>query len=110
MEHGVSPLTLIENPEAHLHPMTVASIWNVIDRIGGQKIIATHSGTLLGRARLSAMTRLTVMTARSGSGAYRRAHLPQTSCAATRIICGAGELIRVLLAAGCLWKARRSTG
>ncbi len=59
LEHGVSPLTLIENPEAHLHPMTVASIWNVIDRIGGQKIIATHSGTLLGRARLSAVRRLT---------------------------------------------------
>jgi putative ATP-dependent endonuclease of OLD family len=59
LEHGVSPLTLIENPEAHLHPMTVASIWNVIDRIGGQKIIGTHSGTLLGRARLSSVRRLT---------------------------------------------------
>ena len=55
----MSPLTLIENPEAHLHPMTLASIWSVIDRIGGQKIIATHSGTLLARARLSSVRRLT---------------------------------------------------
>ena len=59
LEQGTSPLTLIENPEAHLHPMTLASIWSVIDRIGGQKIIATHSGTLLPRARLSSVRRLT---------------------------------------------------
>jgi putative ATP-dependent endonuclease of OLD family len=59
LEEGMSPLTLLENPEAHLHPMTLASIWSVIDRIGGQKIIATHSGTLLARARLSSTRRLT---------------------------------------------------
>jgi len=58
-EQGIHPLTLIENPEAHLHPMTLASIWSVIDRIYGQKIIATHSGTLLARARLSSVRRLT---------------------------------------------------
>jgi putative ATP-dependent endonuclease of OLD family len=58
-EHDMDPLTLIENPEAHLHPMTLASIWGVIDRIGGQKIIATHSGTLLSYARLSSVRRLT---------------------------------------------------
>ena len=59
LEQGMSPLTLIENPEAHLHPMTLASIGSVIDRIGGQKIIATHSGILLARARLSSVRRLT---------------------------------------------------
>jgi putative ATP-dependent endonuclease of OLD family len=59
VEQGMDPLTLIENPEAHLHPMTLASIWSVIDRIRGQKIIATHSGTLLARARLSSLRRLT---------------------------------------------------
>jgi len=56
---GIDPLTLMENPEAHLHPMTLASIWSVIDRISGQKIVATHSGTLLACARLSAVRRLT---------------------------------------------------
>jgi putative ATP-dependent endonuclease of OLD family len=56
---GIHPLTLIENPEAHLHPMTLASICGVIDRIDGQKIIATHSGALLSTARLSSVRRLT---------------------------------------------------
>jgi putative ATP-dependent endonuclease of OLD family len=56
---GSHPLTMIDNPEAHLHPMTLASICSVIDRIGGQKIIATHSGALLSTARLSSVRRLT---------------------------------------------------
>jgi putative ATP-dependent endonuclease of OLD family len=56
---GIHPLTLIESPEAHIHPMTLATIWGVIDRIAGQKIVATHSGTLLGCARLSSVRRLT---------------------------------------------------
>ena len=59
VERGMDPLILIEDPEAHLHPMTLASIWTVIDRLGGQKIIATHSGTLLASARLSSVRRLT---------------------------------------------------
>ena len=56
---GTTPLTLIDNPEAHLHPMTLASICGVIERIGGQKIIATHSGALLSTARLTSVRRLT---------------------------------------------------
>ena len=59
VEQGMSPLTLLENPEAHLHPMTLASIWSIIERIGGQKVIATHSGTLLACARVSSVRRLT---------------------------------------------------
>jgi putative ATP-dependent endonuclease of OLD family len=59
VERDVSPIALIENPEAHLHPMTLASIWSVIEKIGGQKVIATHSGTLLARARLYSVRRLT---------------------------------------------------
>jgi putative ATP-dependent endonuclease of OLD family len=59
LQRGTDPLTLIENPEAHLHPMTLASIWGVIERIRGQKTIATHSGTLLASARLSSVRRLT---------------------------------------------------
>jgi putative ATP-dependent endonuclease of OLD family len=56
---GTTPLTLIDNPEAHLHPMTLASICGVIERIGGQKVIATHSGALLSTVRLTAVRRLT---------------------------------------------------
>ena len=59
IDDGVQPLVLIENPEAHLHPMTLASISSVIGRTCGQKIIATHSGALLESARLSSVRRLT---------------------------------------------------
>jgi putative ATP-dependent endonuclease of OLD family len=59
VEQGMTPLILVENPEAHLHPMTLASIWGVIERVEGQKIIGTHSGTLLSSARLSSLRRLT---------------------------------------------------
>jgi putative ATP-dependent endonuclease of OLD family len=58
-ERGRDPLTLIENPEAHMHPMTLASLWSVIDRIATQKIVATHSDTLVANARLSSVRRLT---------------------------------------------------
>jgi putative ATP-dependent endonuclease of OLD family len=77
---SIAPLTLIENPEAHLHPMTLASIWGVIDRISGQKIIATHSGTLLACARLSSVRRLTRHAGRSrrarARGSLRRRTAP----------------------------------
>ncbi len=59
VDRGTRPLTLIENPEAHLHPMTLASIWGVINGIEGQKIVATHSGAMLACARLSSVRRLT---------------------------------------------------
>jgi putative ATP-dependent endonuclease of OLD family len=59
IRRGASPLTLLENPEAHLHHMTLASIWSIIERIGGQKVIAMHSGALLASARLSSVRRLT---------------------------------------------------
>ena len=67
---GIHPLTLIDNPEAHLHPMTLASIWSVIDRINGQRILATHSGTLLASARLASVRRLT-RHAGAGQGVAR---------------------------------------
>ena len=59
VDRGMSPLTLIENPESHLHPTTLASIWGILDRLGGQKMIGTHSGTLLASARLFSVRRLT---------------------------------------------------
>jgi putative ATP-dependent endonuclease of OLD family len=59
LDQAALPLMLIENPEAHLHPMTMASLWGVMEGIAGQKIIATHSGELLSRARLASVRRLT---------------------------------------------------
>ena len=53
------PVIVIEDPEVHLHPMTLAVIWRVLERFEWQKIIATHSGTLLANAPVSSIRRLT---------------------------------------------------
>jgi putative ATP-dependent endonuclease of OLD family len=55
---GSAPILLIEDPEAHLHPMTVASVWGILEEIQLHEIVATHSGTLLASASLSTLRRL----------------------------------------------------
>ena len=80
VENGVDPLILIEDPEAHLHPMTLASIWAIMDRVAGQKIIATHSGTLLASARLSSVRRLT-----RHDGVVREWRVPERSLTADEL-------------------------
>jgi len=56
---GADPILVIEDPEAHLHPMTLAVVWDLIDNIRFQKIVGTHSGVLLSRAPLHEVRRLT---------------------------------------------------
>jgi putative ATP-dependent endonuclease of OLD family len=56
---GAQPLLVIEDPEAHLHLMTLASVWGLLEHIQAQKIISTHSGTLLAAAPLHTVRRLT---------------------------------------------------
>lgn len=55
---GTRPIILLEEPEAHLHPMTLASVWSLLSRIDTQKIITTQSGTLLSAAPLRSVRRL----------------------------------------------------
>ncbi|MCX9156460.1 DUF2813 domain-containing protein [Niveibacterium sp. 24ML] len=52
------PLLLIEDPEAHLHPMTLAALWGLLEPISLQKIVTTQSGDLLAAAPLKALRRL----------------------------------------------------
>jgi putative ATP-dependent endonuclease of OLD family len=54
----VDPIVAIEDPEAHLHPMTLATIWDLLQQIGWQKVVTTHSGTLLSSASLGSLRRL----------------------------------------------------
>lgn len=51
------PLLTLEEPEAHLHPCAVRSLWSGLEAIPGQKIITTHSGDLLGRVPLKSVRR-----------------------------------------------------
>ncbi len=53
------PIVVIEDPEAHLHLMTLASVWGLLDNFDVQKIVTTQSETLLAAAPLQSVRRLT---------------------------------------------------
>jgi len=53
-----SPVVALEEPEAHLHPSAVRALWDMLDVIGGQKIISTHSGDLLSEVDILQVRRL----------------------------------------------------
>jgi putative ATP-dependent endonuclease of OLD family len=56
---GGEYIMVVEDPEAHLHLMTLASVWGLLDHLEAQKIISTQSGTLLAAAPLRSVRRLT---------------------------------------------------
>ncbi len=55
---GGSPVVALEEPEAHLHPSAVRALWDILDVIGGQKIISTHSGDILSEVDIHNVRRL----------------------------------------------------
>ena len=59
LDDGATPIVVIDNPEAQLHPMTAAAALSLFDQIKWQKLIGTHSGDLLSLAPLHAIRRLT---------------------------------------------------
>jgi putative ATP-dependent endonuclease of OLD family len=52
------PVVALEEPEAHLHPSAIRALWQLIERVPGQKIISTHSGDLLSEVPADAVVRL----------------------------------------------------
>lgn len=42
------PITMLEEPEAHLHPAASRLLMEVVHLFPGQKIVSTHSGDLIG--------------------------------------------------------------
>ncbi|MQM32470.1 MAG: hypothetical protein CRU78_19065 [Candidatus Accumulibacter phosphatis] len=52
------PIVALEEPEAHLHPSAVRALWQLIEKIPGQKIISTHSGDLLSEVPPATVVRL----------------------------------------------------
>jgi len=53
-----TPILGLEEPEAHLHPSAVRTLWGVISNITGQKLISTHSGDLLSEISVHNIRRL----------------------------------------------------
>jgi putative ATP-dependent endonuclease of OLD family len=58
MAPDADPLWVIEEPEAHLHPMTLTSVAMFVRRIQRQRIFTTYSGDLLSAVPLSQVRRL----------------------------------------------------
>jgi putative ATP-dependent endonuclease of OLD family len=52
------PILALEEPESHLHPSAIRALWKILEKLAGQKIIATHSGDLLAEVPLTAIRRL----------------------------------------------------
>ena len=52
VDQGVRPqlITLLEEPEAHLHPQAQAAMYRFIRELPGQVVVATHSSVLTGEA------------------------------------------------------------
>jgi putative ATP-dependent endonuclease of OLD family len=47
VDPSAEPIIIIEDPEAHLHPMTLQAVKILIERLKWQKVITTQSGDLL---------------------------------------------------------------
>jgi putative ATP-dependent endonuclease of OLD family len=63
--HGVladdaRPIVLLEDAEAHLHPIALSAMWELIASLPAQKIITTNSGELLASLPLRSIRRLVV--------------------------------------------------
>lgn len=58
MAADAEPLWIIEEPEAHLHPMTLTSVAELVGLIPRQKIVTTYSGDLLSAIPLTQVRRL----------------------------------------------------
>jgi putative ATP-dependent endonuclease of OLD family len=65
---GAQPIVAIEEPEAHLHPFATRSLWNTIDALTGQKLVASHSGDLVANAPLESIRRLYVLNGETRVG------------------------------------------
>lgn len=71
MAPDADPLWIIEEPEAHLHPITLTSVAEMIRLVQRQKVITTYSGDLLSAVPLGQVRR---MVRHNGELHQRRVH------------------------------------
>jgi putative ATP-dependent endonuclease of OLD family len=55
---AATPLVVLEEPEAHLHPVLVAGTWRLVEQLPTQKLVTTNSGELLAAVPLHSIRRL----------------------------------------------------
>lgn len=48
----------LEEPEAHLHPSAIRTLWKSIDSLPGQRLVSTHSGDLISEVNIYDVRRL----------------------------------------------------
>lgn len=53
-----APILALEEPESHLHPSAIRSVAGMLQKLKGQKVIATHSGDLVAGVPLTSLRRL----------------------------------------------------
>lgn len=58
LAESARPIIAIEEPEAHLHPVLLASTWDVIEALGSQTVVTTNSGELLSSVPMEYLRRL----------------------------------------------------
>lgn len=89
------PIVALEEPEAHLHPSAVRALWQLIEKIPGQKIISTHSGDLLSEVPPTAVVRLARVAGKLGAWTVSSVTLtdPQTRQFNFHIRHARGELL-----------------
>ena len=84
LQSEAQPIIAIEEPEAHLHPILLASTWDVIEALGTQTVVTTNSGELLSSVPMKYLRRLTrtderVEVRRLGEHSLSRADLRRVS-------------------------------
>lgn len=58
VDRQAEPIIAIEEPEAHLHPNAIRAVWQLLEGLPGQKIVATHSGDILSEVPLESLRRM----------------------------------------------------
>jgi putative ATP-dependent endonuclease of OLD family len=69
MSDDAQPLLVLEDAEAHLHPTTLAAMWEMVRSLPAQTILTTNSGELLAAIPLRYIRR--IVTAGLGTRVYR---------------------------------------
>jgi putative ATP-dependent endonuclease of OLD family len=55
---GAQPILVLEDPETHLHPIQLATAWNLVSQLSVQKLVTSASGSLMAGFPLRALRRL----------------------------------------------------